>query len=266
MKHPLRKLRLLLITLVFLAAAPALAWGPLGHDTIAGLAQEHLSKPAQREVRALLAPDNESTLVDVATWADDLRDSDPARFRETSRMHYVNFSTAQCRYQPQSDCRKGECVVAALQRYQAVLADRTRPRAERADALRFVVHFVADVHQPLHAGFKPDKGGAEVQLRYGRDSRNLHSVWDGLIINTSGLRWPAYVQRLDQDLPAAGAGGPAQWAEESCRVVRDEGVYPDGNRIDRDWLDSHRPIAEQRMQLAAVRLAALIERSLNAKR
>jgi hypothetical protein len=252
-----------------MSSVSALAWGPLGHRTIAGMAQDRLSEPARREVRNLLQPDNESTLVDIATWADDLRDTDPDRFRASGKLHFVNFSSAQCRYTPARDCRKGECVVASIERYSAILADRSRPRAERADALRFVSHFVADVHQPLHASYRPDKGGNSVQLRYGREgrTRNLHSVWDSLIINSADLRWPQYAQLLERNLkPPAQMGDAVAWAEESCRVVRDEAIYPDSDRIDDAWLERQRPLAERRMQLAAVRLADLLERLLAAPR
>ncbi|TDR40416.1 S1/P1 nuclease [Tahibacter aquaticus] len=248
------------------ASAPLLAWGPIGHRTVAGLAQEHLSPAVQKQVRQLLEPDNESTLVDVATWADDLRDTDPARYRSTGKMHYVNFASGQCSYVPQRDCRKGECVVAAIERYEKILGDRSRPRAERADALRFVVHFIADVHQPLHASFKRDKGGNTVQLRYGRENWNLHGVWDSLLLKSAGLRWPDYVRRLAPGVKPADRTGPAQWAEESCRVVRDEGVYPEGNSIDEAYLARELPVAERRMQLAAARLDAVLERVLGGSR
>lgn len=246
--------------LLALTVLPAYAWGPLGHNAIAGLAQERLSAPVQQEIRALLQPDHESTLVDVATWADDLRDTDPGRFRNTGKFHYVNFSGDRCRYEAGRDCRDGECVVGAIERYTAILADRSRPRAERADALRFVTHFIADVHQPLHASYKRDKGGNTVQLRYGRENWNLHAVWDSLILNSTRRRWPEYASLLARGLAAADAsGGPVQWAEESCRAVRDDGVYPDGDRLDDAWLARERPVAERRMQLAAVRLAAALE-------
>jgi hypothetical protein len=253
--------------LLAVAAFPAHAWGPLGHRTVAGMAQDHVSDPVKREIRALLQADGESTLVDIAIWADDLRDTDPARFRETSKWHYVNFSSDECRYEPGRDCRDGACVVAAIDRYVDVLADRKRPRAERADALRFVTHFIADVHQPLHASPRRDKGGATVQLRYGRENWNLHSVWDGLILNSTRRRWPDYAAALSRDIDwAASVGKPAQWAEESCRLVRDGGVYPDGDRIDEAWLARERPIAEQRLQQAAARLAAILERTLGKPR
>jgi hypothetical protein len=253
----------LVVVVAAVAAPPALAWGPLGHRTIAGMAQDHLSEPARREVRTLLQPDDESTLVDIATWADDLRDTDPARFRASGKLHYVNFSSAQCSYVPQRDCRKGECVVAAIGRYEAILADRSRPRAERADALRFLSHFIADVHQPLHASFRPDRGAGSVQLRYGRENWNLHAVWDSLLLNSTRRRWTEYAARLGPGVQlSADPGDAAQWAEESCRAVRDDGVYPDGNTIDDAWLARERPIAEQRLQLAAARLVAVLERVL----
>lgn len=258
----LRVSSLLLMLACLLPVAPAQAWGPLGHRTIAGMAQQRLSEPARREVRALLQADDESTLVDIATWADDLRDIDPARFRATGNLHYVNFRGADCNYVPQRDCRKGECVVAAIQRYSSILADRSRPRAERADALRFVAHLVADVHQPLHAGSRPDKGGSSVQLRYGREQRNLHSVWDALILNSADLRWPAYAARLAPGVDAVESGGDAaDWAVESCRLARDGDVYPSGDRIGDAWLAGRRPLAERRLQQAAGRLAALLERA-----
>lgn len=256
------------LVLLLAAALPltASAWGPIGHRVVAGLAQDKLSEPVRQQVRELLQPDDESTLVDVATWADDLRDTDPARYRSTGKLHYVNFSSAQCSYQPQRDCRKGECVVAAIERYQRILADRSRPREERADALRFVVHFIADVHQPLHASFKHDKGGNTVQLRYGRENWNLHAVWDSLLLKSTGLRWPDYVRKLAPGLPRADATMPVQWAEESCVAVRDGGVYPEGNSIDDAYLERELPLAERRLQQAAVRLADMIERTLGSRR
>lgn len=257
-------LRQLLTIAALAAAAPAFAWGPLGHRTVAGLADRALTPAARAQVEALLEPDNERTLVDVATWADDLRDTDPALYRQTSRLHYVNFNGPKCRYDPARECPDGQCVVAAIDKYTKILADTSRSREDRADALRFVVHFVGDVHQPLHAGYKPDKGGNTVQLRYQRKNWNLHGVWDSLLLNSTHLSWPKYVDRVSEgrDSPSAAGGTPAQWAEESCKVVRDEGIYPDGKTIDDDYIERERPIAERRLYDAGARLAALLNKTL----
>lgn len=250
--------------LLWLVSASAPAWGPLGHRTVAGLAQEQLTPQAKAQVEALLKPDNERTLVDVATWADELRDTDPDLFKRTNRLHYVDMHGAQCRYDPQRDCRGGACVVAAIDRYADVLGDPRAARADRAQALRFVVHFVADVHQPLHAGYRDDKGGNEVQLDYRREHWNLHAVWDGLLLNSTHRSWREYVDVLRADArPRAAQGTPAEWAQESCRIDRDEGVYPSGRRIGDDYLAAERPIAERRLREAGARLATLLNRVLH---
>lgn len=251
------------VAAVCMAAVPAYAWGPLGHRTVAGIADEQLSPAARAQVQALLKPDNERTLVDVATWADDLRDTDPALYRSTSRLHYVNLSSEKCRYDASRDCRGGDCVVAAIDKYAAILGDRTQSREDRADALRFVVHFVGDVHQPLHASYRRDKGGNTVQLRYGRESWNLHAVWDSLLLNSTRLSWPKYVARLDdQGRPPAADGTPAQWSDESCAIVRDGDIYPGGGKIDDDYIERERPVAERRLRQAGARLAALLNKTL----
>lgn len=265
-----RSLRLACLFAVF-AAAPAWAWGPLGHRVVAELAGQQLSPAARAEVERLLAPEHARTLVDVAIWADDLRD-DPAQralAERTRRLHYVNFRSADCVYLPPRDCRDGQCVVAAIGRYAALLADRSRPDAERREALKFVVHFVADVHQPLHAGYRDDKGGNDYQVRYGGQGTNLHAVWDSLLLDSRGLRWRAYAAALDDDGPVSLPppsppldDPPAQWAQESCRIVRDDGVYPRGHAIGAAYVAAERPLAERRLREAGVRLAALLNRAL----
>jgi hypothetical protein len=130
-----------------LSCAPvASAWGPLGHRIVARLAESQLTPQAQAEARKLLALRGARHLSDVAVWADDLRDIDPALFQRTKRLHFVNFHSRDCIYEPPRDCRDGECAVAAIDKYSAILANRAASPAARAEALAFVVHFVGDVH------------------------------------------------------------------------------------------------------------------------
>ena len=259
-----------LLAVCLLAAPVALAWGPSGHRIVADLAQRQLSPAARAEVARLLAPEHDRTLADIATWADELR-GDKARqalWRSTRGLHYVNFPRGDCHYVAPRDCRGGQCVVAAIGRYAAILGDRTRPDAERREALKFVVHFVGDVHQPLHAGYGDDRGGNRRQVRMGGKGSNLHKVWDSGLLGTRHLRWTAYAQRLADDGPVVlppdvpGEAAPVQWAEESCRIVRDDGVYPAGRDIDAAYVKAERPIAERRLKEAGARLAALLNRLL----
>lgn len=246
-----------------LCASPAFAWGPLGHRVVARLAEAQLTPPARAEAQRLLALQGARHLADVANWADSLRGTDAGLFQRTKRLHFVNFHSRHCIYDPPRDCRNGECVVAAIGKYSAVLADRANPPAERAEALAFVVHFVGDIHQPLHADYRHDAGGNDYQVRWHGRGTNLHRVWDSLMLNDAHLSVAQYTRKLQAErTPIATGGRPAEWAEESCRIDRDRGVYPPTRFIDAAYVARERPVAEQRLRQAGARLAELLNRDL----
>jgi len=254
--------------LLFVLPAFAHAWGPAGHRIVATLAERELTATTRREVRALLALTHDSELADVADWADALRD-DPRRrvlWRATAPLHFVNFDGADCRYVARLDCAGGRCAVGAIERYARVLGDRSLPDGERAEALRFLVHFVADVHQPLHAGYRRDAGGNRYQLRVDGRGTNLHALWDTPVLQARGEGWRRHSARLAREPLPAARGTPAQWAEESCRATRDAGIYPRAHRIDDTYLERMRPLAERRAKEAAARLAALLNSALGSVR
>ncbi|MHB1059019.1 MAG: S1/P1 nuclease [Rhodanobacter sp.] len=265
--------RPLAIALALLTVAPvAQAWGPLGHSVVAELAQRHLSPAAEAEVERLLAPEHTRLLADVASWPDQLQD-DPARtalWKQTRSQHYVNFrGGSDCDYVPPRDCSDGRCVVAALPYYVSVLGDRSQSDAARREALKFVVHFVGDIHQPLHAGYRDDKGGNTYQVQFDGKGSNLHKVWDSGMLYSRGLDWQAYAQQLDAavpvDLPApiAPLDDPyAQWAEESCRITAEAGFYPAGHKIDNAYVKAELPVAERRLRQAGRRLADVLNLAL----
>lgn len=245
------------------SAPPAFAWGPLGHRIVARLAEAQLTPQAWAEARQLLALRGARHLSEVANWADDLRDTDPALFRRTRRLHFVNFHSRDCLYAPPRDCRDGECAVAAIEKYSAILSNRANPPAERAEALAFVVHFVGDIHQPLHADYRHDAGGNDFQVRWHGRGTNLHRVWDSLMLDSAHLPAAQYTRKLlAERAPIATGGTPAGWAEESCRIDRDDGVYPSSRFIDQAYVEHERPIAEMRLRQAGARLAALLNRDL----
>lgn len=253
-----------LLTLTLAAwCTPTLAWGPRGHHIVARLAEAQLTPRALAESRRLLATRHAQHLAEVATWADDLRDIDPARFARSKRLHYVNFHSRDCDYQPPRDCRDGDCAVAGIGKYSAILADHSRSDAVRAEALAWLIHLVADIHQPLHAGYRRDGGGNRFQLRWQGKGSNLHRVWDSGLLATAHLSAARYAQRLATvRTPVAVGGTPAQWAEESCRSTRDAGVYPATHSLDAAYVSRSRPIAEQRLRQAGARLASLLNRDL----
>jgi hypothetical protein len=250
-----------------LMPATVAAWGFDGHRIVGLLAESELSPAARAEARRLLTGEPDPTLSGVSTWADTLRD-DPA-WRHTGRWHWVNLPRENpCSYEPARDCPGGDCVVGAIRTQFEVLADRSRSDAERRVALKFLVHFVGDVHQPFHAGFGFDRGGNQTQLRFDRQGWNLHAFWDSAMVKHAGLAPEDYARQLrgSPPLPAdatlAVARPEERWALESCQAIHDDGLYPERRAVGRGYLEQHRPLAETRLRRAGARLAALLDIAL----
>ena len=265
--------RLLVFALAALACAPAaLAWGNPAHRVAAELAQAQLRPGARAEVDRLLAGEAEPTLAGVSGWADEVREDGGQAGRRTRRWHYVDFH-AGCDYEPARDCPDGDCLVSAIDREVLALSDRARPDAERELALKYLVHLVADAQQPLHSSPNDDKGGLEYQLKLKGKGDNLHIVWDVRILERvlaeSGLDEAAYARSLlaRAPLPADPTLGSAhratEWAQESCRIVRDGGLYPPRRELGDYYLDLERPRMEERLRLAGARLADVLNAALD---
>jgi hypothetical protein len=245
-------LRPLLLFISCALSTPALAWGAQGHTVVASLAWQGLQPKARQEVTRLLALEPGQTLESVATWADEHRSA------ATGVWHYVNFPRGSCNYEPLRDCPDGKCVVAAIARQQAVFASHASD-GERLKALKYLVHLVADVHQPLHAGYADDRGGNQFQLRAFMRGSNLHALWDSGLLRQMELDNTALVAVL-QSIPLAADGknlNVVHMAQESCRVVAMAGFYPQGELSDA-YVQRFTPIVQQRLALAGARLAAML--------
>lgn len=242
------------------------AFGPDGHRIIAELAQRQLSPTALAEVRRLLGDQADDGLAGIANWADEIREAQA--WRHTSRWHYVNFPRDDCAYDAGRDCKGGRCVVAAIGEQAAILGDRARGDDERTRALRFLVHFVGDIHQPLHAGHGDDRGGNTFQVFYLGRGSNLHALWDGGILRSARLDWRGHVHRLAARAPdrrarrggAWSARAPVRWAEESCRLIGSAAVYPPSpGKLPDDYVQRQYPVVERQLVVAATRLAAVLD-------
>lgn len=261
---------------VLLLHAPCWAWGELGHRLVGELAQRQLTPQADARVHELLRNEPVPTLAGVAMWADHLRASDPERFKATSRWHYVNMPAGTCRFVASRDCADGGCILAALDAQTRLLRDPAQSFEVRRDALKFLVHFVGDVHQPFHSSNRPDKGGNEFQIalrteippeEYARDryqngimGTNLHAVWDYYVLASAKLPLDAYAARL---APASRSftspTSPEDWARESCELIDRRALYPQSHEMNVQYLEAMRPLAEQRIALAAKRLAQRLD-------
>lgn len=250
--------------LALLAATPACAWGPVAHRVIARVAARHLSPSARHEVKRLLG---DESLADVAFWADEIRE----RRSETLRWHYVDIPVRARDYRPARDCQltpRGDCIVAALGRERAALADRTAPDARRADALRFVVHLVGDLHQPLHCADDGDHGGNDVEVKFLGKPDRLHAVWDSGLLTASRLGETGWVDRVVARLARAetrrlARGTIVDWALETHRAAVEHAyVVPRSGALGRRWIAANEPVVEWQLTLASARLARVVNEAL----
>ena len=253
--------RLLLAASLLLVPASAHAWGTLGHRLTARLAMDYLSSDARKEISRLLGG---QSLADASTWADSIR----SERRETSPWHYINVPVDSSFEGWARFCPPEGCVLSAIDRYATILADRKRPDAERAEALRFLIHFIGDLHQPLHVGERGDRGGNNVKVTWEGRPTNLHAVWDTYLISSAGLDEDEWLGRLRKTAERmhrkeVASGGAAEWGAESHALARDH-VYdlPSPPELAGGYAAEHLPLAEQRLAQAGIRLAALLNRLL----
>ncbi|MGH8079484.1 MAG: S1/P1 nuclease [Lysobacter sp.] len=273
--HPFRSRRLRAVAALLLALPlNALAWGPQGHRLVAELGWEGMTPAARAEASKLLAGEPDPTLPGIANWADQLRANDPVLGKQSAKWHYVNLAEDDCRYDAARDCPNGDCAIAAIATQTAILADPGKSQAERLQALKFVVHFVGDVHQPLHAGFAHDKGGNDFQLaipgepeRSDGHGSNLHSLWDSTLLSMSKRSDETYLAQLRKiEVPhVTGAGRPADavgWAEDSCKLMMQPGFYPPTHKLEPEYVSTWRPLAETQIRLGGEHLAQLLNAAL----
>jgi hypothetical protein len=200
-----------------LLSTPAFAWGPVGHSLVARIAESQLTPAARARVAEILGPGR--TMASVASWADEVRSTR----RETAPWHFVDIPIDQTRFDPARDCPKDDCVVTQIARLRAVLRDPAASAADRREALQFLIHFIGDMHQPLHSSDNQDRGGNTVPIQFHGRRTNLHSLWDSGMLTRLGSEeqiFPALSQEAARRRKSWAKGTVAGWAEESHSVGR----------------------------------------------
>lgn len=253
------------VVCIFLAAfiipAQAFAWGEAGHKIICEIAFRELDANARGEVEKLIRADPGYRLFsDSCNWADAIRSED--RYKRYGRLHYVNAARGAASMP--TNC-PGGCVISAI-RDEARVLRTSASQARRLEALKFLGHFVGDVHQPLHAGYADDRGGNEVTALFYDEPQRLHRIWDTLLIRQRTRDWRKLARQLADSIESGdrtlwASPSPVSWANESRRIVELK-VYDfaPGEDLARDYYRRNVRAVEQRLTAAGVRLGALLNR------
>ncbi len=272
----MKRIAAAIVTLLFLSSSQLWAWGPEGHAIIADVASSRLSPVTRKNLRLLLG--NQS-LASISSWADDVRKDRP----ETFGWHFVDIPRDAPGFSEERDCYRSQdkalgaqtdhhnCVVDRIELFRQVLADENASHKDRVEALEFLVHFVGDIHQPLH-GIDEARGGNDIKVvvfgsdQCGNYPCNLHGAWDYSLIDHGGYSEGQYVRRLNRlirnnHLDLKAGGRPEDWANESHAAavqVLDEHA----TSIDQTYWQANISLVDERLALAGIRLAALLNDTL----
>lgn len=271
-----RRTVIVLLTVLVSAAAPArlAAWGAEGHEIICGIAWQRFTPQAKELIKDLLSADRdpERSFSESCTWADRVRDES---HRSTAPYHFMNVARGARGIDLDRDCPAYDCAPIAIRRYAVYLASAERSRDERAEALKFLGHFVGDLHQPLHVAFGEDRGGNEIPVewfgkRHSRgDGLDLHRVWDWEILNRAKLDYPHSVADLargitESQTAARNGLDVVAWADESY-LLAVEIAYdlPGDGKLGEVYFERARPVVEEQLRKAGLRLAHLVNALLD---
>jgi len=257
----------------------ALAWGQEGHSIIAEIAQRRLSPKAAAAVQSVLGS---GSLASVSTWPDDVRSSRPT----TSGWHFADIPIDSRDYNPQRDCKpdpaKGDCIVAELERLRTELICGSDE--QKLEALMFAVHFVGDIHQPLHTVLEQGGGnGIDVKMTvHGLTctmdcelQTNFHRAWDSDLIHRTVFSWGTYVDRLETGwLKSAEArkkgidgGKPADWVVETHQYAQKVWHLLAPDRVlDDNYFNQVLPVMDRQLGVGGLRLARFLNETFAAPR
>lgn len=257
-----RRTATLVTAIALTMPSAAYAWGQTGHRVIGEIAQENINGKTRAEIELILG---EEDLARASTWADEER-SNPSDFwqRDAGPYHYVTVPTGQT-YSEAGAPDEGDAL-SALARFTETVRDPNATREEKALALRFIIHIVGDVHQPLHAGNGEDRGGNDVKVRWFGEETNLHSVWDSRLIDSRNLSYSEYALWLGREIQpgdtiAWWTADAQVWIAESTQI-RDT-IYPATEaaspNLSYAYQYEHLDTAEIRLKQGGVRLAAYLD-------
>ena len=252
----------LFLGLVTCLSLGLISWGVTGHRTVGEIAERHLSPQAKTAVDKLLGHE---TMAEASTWADEIRKDNP----ETTPWHFINvpLGLSFADFKSQVETGPGANVYKALLGAEATVKSGRATNRQKAEALKFIIHFVGDMHQPMHVSRAEDKGGNTILLSFNGEDTNLHALWDSRLLDYTGLSYDKLADKYDHATPqqiAKWQSDPAIiWAWESYQVstILYNDVNPDGSsKLGKEYYESHIGTVESRIEKAGIRLAGLLNK------
>ncbi|MEL6812994.1 MAG: S1/P1 nuclease [Bacteroidota bacterium] len=244
------------LLIIVVSAKATEDWGPTGHRATGEIAQMYLSKKATRAISELLEG---ASLALVSTYGDEIKSDE--KYRSYGPWHYVNFPFDKT-YETHPKSEKGD-LPTAIQTCISVLKNPEKSKEEKAFYLKLLVHFIGDLHQPLHVGMAKDKGGNDFQVRWFDDGTNLHSVWDTKMIESYNMSYSelaANAKKLSKEqLSEIRQGSILDWMNESRELCKDVYAHTQiGEKLGYQYRYRYMDVARSQLQKGGIRLAVLL--------
>ncbi|RKR82985.1 S1/P1 nuclease [Mucilaginibacter gracilis] len=243
-----------------IVAACLISWGVIGHRAVAKIAENHLTPKTKEAIKDLLGRE---TLPDVSTWADEIR-SDP-NYKYTGAWHYVNVS-AGLTFEQFANAVKTmpeDNVYKMVIRCELDLKNPAKTKRDKVMALKFLVHFIGDLHQPMHVSHVDDKGGNNISIWFNGADGNLHGLWDSDLIDRDGLSYEKMAATYDTATPEQIQKWQSDslmiWIWESYQIA--EILYSeaaDNPKFDHDYYQNHLSTLHSRIEKGGIRLAGVL--------
>lgn len=238
------------------------SWGVTGHRVIGKVAENHLTPKAKAAIEDLLG---DQTLADVSTWADEVRGQ--PEYRQTAPWHFLNLplGLSYDQFQKKVEGMGPGNVCGALIKCEHGLIYPSTPRGEKIEDFKFIVHFVGDIHQPMHISRAEDKGGNTIQLNHDGNGTNLHALWDTKLLEHQGLSYIQLAEKYDHvsatQIKQWQSDPLVKWIWESYEISSKLYAEVDGMKgrtIDNSYYEAHIGIIQERIEKAGIRLAGVL--------
>lgn len=251
--------KIIIIVLVSLFSNGLMAaedWGKIGHRAVGEIAEKYLNKKTEKEISKLL---NGHSLAFVANYGDDIKSD--RKYDSYGPSHYVNFPFGE-KYEDHPKNEKGD-IIQAINTCISVLKNENSTKEDKVFNLKMLVHFMGDLHQPLHIGLADDKGGNDFQVRWFSDGTNLHTVWDYKMIDFYEMSYTELASNTDvlskQQVEAIKKGSVLDWMYDS-RVIC-ENIYQNteiGEKLGYEYMYKYMDTLRFQLQKGGIRLAEVL--------
>lgn len=255
---------MILICLTGLTPGTVCAWGYEGHTKVGRLALTAVDEKAAVQIQKILEFGPATTVDGACNWPDAVRET--SEWDWSAPQHYVNIPRSSHRYDQQRDCQNGLCVTEAIKKYANELIQPELSPQRHWEAFAWLCHLVGDLHQPLHAGYRDDRGGNSVEVTFDGEAGNLHQFWDRMLIQGRTKSDPA--RFLDTPMGRSATSNNLwnpnetdDWTTESHQIVM-ESAYPENHVIQPEFADQSWLIIQTQLQLAGDRLAQILNATI----